>query len=145
MGRMYQTQANNLTVSTVNDILQLRNSTTMKAYIHEIRVWQTSDTVLNMNAIRIRKGTGGATGTATTVNKFDPSDGNSSVTGFSLPGTNVGTFTFDLHAGWNILQEFIWIPTPKMQLFIGLSTHLSISLLIADALTMGVNVVWEEM
>ena len=61
-----------------------------------------------------------------------------------MPTGDVGTVTWDLVCGWNILQEFVWLPTPRFQLFMGASDTLALSLLNTDALTIGCSVIWEE-
>lgn len=140
----YQVQANTLSVTDTGDFIQLRNSTGVTCEILEVRVWQTSDTTLAMNAIRMRRGANGAAGTELTERELDVAGAAPVATAFSLPTTDVNSDDLDIHCGWNILQEFVWLPTPEFQIHLAASDHFGVSLLIADTLTIGANIIWRE-
>lgn len=145
MGSLYQVTGTGLSVSTTNDIVQLRGAAGVIIKIHEIRVWQTSETTLAMNGIRLIRGTGGATGTGLVEREFDIVGSAPAATAFSIPGTNVATgVDFDFEAGWNILQEFVYLPTPALRLHMAASDELGVRLINSDTLTMGVTILWEE-
>ena len=59
---------------------------------------------------------------------------------------NVGTLDMVKNFGWNVLQEFVWVPQPRYPLILLASDHLAVSLLNAPGVTleMGVSMVWEE-
>lgn len=141
----FQVSANNLSVTDNGDFIQLRMGSTTKAQILEIRVWQESDlTITAMHTLRIQRGAGGAVGSALTEREYDIAGAGPVATAFSLPTTDVGTLDFDLHAGWNILQEFVWLPTPELQLPLAASDHLGVSLRVNDTLTIGASITWVE-
>ena len=143
---LYSVSGKALSVSSADDILQLRGAVTVNCLIHEIRLWQTSDTTLAMNSVRIRRGSSGATGTDLSADedKYVVAGASQAASAFSLPGSNVGSPSFDLHCGWNILQEFVWLPTPEIRLALHGVDMLSVSLLNTATLTMGCSVTWEE-
>jgi len=145
MGFIYQTTATNLSVTDTGDFVQLRNSSTLSVVIHEVRVWQESDTTLAMNTVRLHRGTGGAAGSAMTERELNQGGPAAVVTGFSLPTTDVGTLTGDMQSGWNILQEFLYLPIPEDRIILAASDHFGVSLRVADTLTIGCSVIWEEM
>jgi len=136
-------QANTLAVTDTGDFIQIRNGSDTRIEVIEVRVWQTSDTALAMNAVRLHRGVSGAAGTGLTEREWDNQSGTLGVTGFSMPTTDVGTLSLDIHSGWNILQEWIWLPTPEMPLILMNNEMLGVSLLIADTLTIGVSITWQ--
>jgi hypothetical protein len=141
---VFYTQANGLSVTDTGDFIQLRGAAGVRIEVLEIRVSQTSDTTIAMNTIRLHRGTGGAAGTGLTEREWDIAGAAPAATGFSLPTTDVGTLDLDVHCGWNILQEFVWLPTPEFPLVLAASDHLGVSLLAADTLTMNASILWAE-
>ncbi len=141
----FYAQGNNLAVTDTGDFLQLRGAAGVICIVKEIRVWQESDTALAMNTIRIQRGTGGAAGTGLTERENDIAGAAPLATAFSLPTTDVGTLDLDVHCGWNILQEFVWLPTPEFQIHLAASDHIGVSLRVADTLTIGASIWWTEM
>lgn len=140
----YYAQATSLAVVDNGDFLQLRNTTGIRIEVLEIVVYQTSDTALAMKALRFHRGTGGAAGTDVTEREWDQGGQAPLGTVFSLPTTDVGTLTLDIHRGWNILQEHVWLPTPAFPLILKPSDHLGISLRDNATLTIGASILWEE-
>ena len=140
----YYAMAHTLTVSDQGDFFQMRNTTGNRIEVLEIRVWQTSDTALAMNAIRIQRGVGGSGGNAVTERSWDAGGKSVAATCFDTCTGDVGTLDLDIHCGWNILQEFVWLPTPEFYLILQPSDHVGLSLLISDSLTMGASMLWQE-
>jgi hypothetical protein len=143
-GFIFTTAAAALAVTDTGDFLQLRGAAGAIVEILEIRVSQTSDTTLAMNAISIQRGTAGSGGAARSEYEYDTAGPTALVTAFSLATVDVGSVDLAVVAGWNILQEFVWLPTPEMQLHLAASDHLGISLLNADTLTVNAQVTWRE-
>lgn len=144
-GRMYMASVAGLAITTTNDIIQLRNTTDRAVLIHAVHVSQTSElTISQMHVINLRRGVSGATGDALNEWENDVSDTDAGVTAVSEPGTNVDTSDWDGLFGWNILQEFVWLPTPEMRLWLAASDHFAVALLNADTLTMNATIFWEE-
>ncbi len=149
-GRMYAASDANLAITDTGDMFQLRNGASVVTLIKEIRVFQESDTALAMNALTITRGAGGTSGTALTEHEFDIADAAAGATAFSddsastAIGVSVGTADWQVFFGWNILQEFVWLPTPETQLWLANSDHLGVALRVSDTLTCGFSIVWEE-
>lgn len=136
-----------LTVTDANNFVQLRNGSTTRAEILEVRVFQTSDNSLMMNAIQLERGTGGTGGDPITEYEEDIRGSAPVLQGFdngsSFTG-QVGTLDMVKNIGWNILQEMIWVPTPRYPFILMPSDELGISLLNTDSLTIGCSITWEE-
>ena len=144
MGSLMVVNALTLSVTDNGDFLQLRNTTNSLALIHEIRVSQTSTTTLAMNVIRITRGSGGAAGTALTEREYDTAGQTPVVAAFSLPTTDVGSADFIYAGGWNVLQEWVYLPPPEHRIPLKSSQHLSVSLLNSATFTIHCQAVWEE-
>lgn len=143
-GRVYMASASALAVVDGGDFFQLRNTTARSVLIHAVHVSQTSDlSITAMQFVNIRRGVGGLAGTGLDEWENDVSGVAAGATAFSLPTTDVGTADWDAFFGWNILQEFVWLPTPEMRLKLKASDHLGIAI-ISDTLTVNVTVFWEE-
>ena len=146
---MYHASAAGLAVTDTGDFFQLR-AVGVIAVIHEVRVWQENLVTLELNTIVMGRDStgGGAAGSALTEREFSPSTTAPASTTHSLPTTDVdaGTLTWDLHCGWNILQEFVWLPTPAMRVAVYPDDDFGISLRVAPSgsQTTGVSVIWEE-
>ncbi len=111
--------------------------------VHEIRVWQTGTTTLTMDQLRITRGTLAAGGAALVERDMDPTD-TAIYTGVQLPTTDV-TADYELHMGWNLLQEFVWLPTPRIQLLLNDGDDLGIGREGTMAHTgVGFSITWEE-
>jgi len=143
IGTYYQ-QATSLAVVDNGDFLQLRNTTAIRIEVLEIVVYQTSDVTLAMKALRFQRGVGGSGGTALTEREWDVAGQAPAGACFSLPTVDVGTLDLDVHRGWNILQEYVWLPTPAFPLILKPSDHLGISLRDNTTLTIGCGILWQE-
>lgn len=141
----YTSSAESMTITDATQFFQLRGATGATAEILEIRVFQTSDTSLAMNAIHFERGTAGAGGTTPTPDEWSP-DGPAAiyVAAHTGPSGEVGTVDWNYRQGWNILQEFVWLPTPEIQIYLKQDDDLALSLVTADSLTMGYTITWIE-
>lgn len=145
MGRIHTAQATALTLLADNgDFGALIGTAGTRARIHEIRVWQTGTTTLTLDVLRFTRGSAGAGGGTPTEYDMDTTD-TAVLNALSLPTTDVGTATYQLHMGWNLLQEALWLPTPDQQLVLGDGEDLGIGRVGAVAHTgVGWSVTWEE-
>ena len=145
MGRLHTAQATGLTLlADAGDFGLLAGTTGTRAKIHEVRVWQTGTTTLTLDVIRISRGSAGAGGGAMT--EYDMDIGDTAVlVATSLPTTDVGSIDYQLHLGWNLLVEAVWLPTPDMQLVLNDGDDLGIGRVGTTAHTgVGFSVTWEE-
>lgn len=144
MGFTFVATTSGLSVTDTGDFLQLRSTTGVICEVLEIRCWQTSDTTLAMNGIQISRGASGAAGSDVTNHEWDIAGPGAVADAFSLATTDVDTLDLDIRCGWNILQEFVWLPTPEFQIHLAASDHLGVHLVNTDSLTMGWTIVWRE-
>jgi len=136
-------------ISAATQFFQLRGDTTgSAAEILEIIVFQTGATALDaMNGIHIERGTGGTTGAAQTEDEWmidGPAANFAAADVGSAFGVQVGTVDWNYRRGWNFLQEFVWLPTPEVQIWLKESDDLALSLIISDTLTIGYSITWVE-
>ena len=111
----------------------------------EVRVWQRGTTTLTMDTIRLHRGVGGGTGTALTEFEYTTAGPASVVQAQSLPTVDVGTDDWIYRGGWNLLQEWVFLPPPEMWVPFKANDDLGITRATTTAHTgVGVQVVWEE-
>lgn len=145
MGRLHTVQATGLTLlADAGDFGLLAGTAGTSAIIHEIRVWQTGTTTLTLDVLRFSRGSGGAGGGALT--EYDMDIGDTAVlVATSLPTTDVGSIDYQLHMGWNLLQEAVWLPTPRQIMKLNDGDDLGIGRVGTTAHTgVGWSVTWEE-
>lgn len=82
----------------------------------EVRVWQRGTTTLTVDTLIFRRGTGAAGGTGLTEYKYGTAGSVNTVTGVSLPTTDIVTVDWEYKMGWNLLQEAVFLPTPELWL-----------------------------
>lgn len=134
------------TLADLGDWGQLRNGASCIVEVLEIQVFQVIETTLDMNGIRLVVGTVGSGGTDESNDKYQ-TDGPAAIADFfTLPTVDVSTPILELFQGWNILQPFVWLPTPETQLILSPSQALGIRPVKADAITsgVGINIIWQE-
>ena len=127
------------------DVFALIGGTGAIAHILEIRIWQIALTAVTNEEIIIVRGTGGATGVG--VTEYDYWAGDTPIlTAVSNPGTDVATgIDLEIRAGWNVLQPFVWLPTPQLQIPMKEDDDLGISFLSTTVYTtLGCQITWEE-
>lgn len=134
----------NITLSGDNgDFFGLLGSTTPWRLI-ELRVWQRGTTTLTMETLRINRGTLLAGGAGLTETEYSTAGPAPTVTGFSLPTTDV-TADLTYRMGWNLLQDSVWLPTPRMVIPCKASDDIGVGRETTVAHTgVGCQAVWEE-
>ena len=147
--RIYSANATGVTVTTVsgdNTFVLLGGGN--QYVIHEIRVWQTGTTTLTMEEIIIERGIGAAIGNGTGVTEYENDvDDNVQNTMYVWGTTSVEPtpITFEIRGGWNMLQEWVWLPTPDIQLFCQGTDDIGISFESTTAHTnVGCQITWQE-
>lgn len=134
-----------MAVSDISQFFQLRGAAGAVAEVLEVRVWQTSDVSLAVNAIHFERGTGGAGGTDRANDEYVTDFPTALFDAFdTAPSTEVTTVDLNIRVGWNILQEMVWLPTPEIQIWLKEEDDLALSLVTTDTLTMGYTVSWRE-
>ena len=140
----FTTHMENITLAAdTGDFFGLLGSTTPWRLI-ELRIWQLGTTTLTMETIRISRGTLLAGGSGLTEYEYGTAGPSPTVTGFSLPTTDV---TPDLiyPMGWNLLQDTVWLPTPRMVIPCKANDDIGVGQFTGTAHTgVGCTAVWEE-
>lgn len=147
----YSARDASLNISTTGDVFQLVNGSTRTLRIMEVRIGQTNLTSLELLALQFVVGTGGGTGTGLTEYEWN-ADGPAATaaaasrqTGFVSQVASVGQ-TLDYGVVWNILQEFVWLPHPDLEIIVPPSTNFAWSLGTTPSgpVSFDYNVVWQE-
>ncbi len=142
--RKFASGATGLTVTDTGDFLQLRNGTGQLARILEIRVLQTSENDVVMNGIVMTRGTTGASGVPHTEWEYDVSGASAGVVVVGQADPDVSLGDWQETFGWNAINEFVWTPPPQHPLVLAESDRLGVALRVADTITVGYFVAWEE-
>lgn len=155
-GRIYEVAWDAATAITAQiDIFELAPADDKPVYIHELRIWQTTDfgdaqeEILGITLFRgfTSSGSGGGTSTIVPKNTADAAAGFTSEcrnTSLATTGTNVKVFG----DGWNVRVPYIWTPTPRSQPSV---TQANTTLVVrldaapADSLTMNACMTVEEL
>ena len=144
----YIARSPGFSVVDTGDMFQMRMPATRKATVLSIRMWQTSVVDLFMNLVRIRRGVGGAGGNAVVEQEYDTESAAPGAVVVDLPTTDVGTIDWEFNDGHNILQPFIWLPTPAEQLIVMPSDHIGVSWGTTNGMpftsSAGFCIIWEE-
>ncbi len=159
MGRMFSARFEGVTVSAAQDLFSLGSPTSGVGLLHEIRIGQDSDVGDAgeiMEIIRIVTGNTavGSGGSAPTAIPFQLGD-TPTVTVRANDTTEVsaGSQVIKLSDVWNVRVPWLYVPTPKTQIYFGeliagTKTYLAVQLPNAPAseLTTGVSgtIIWEE-
>lgn len=121
MGRVYCVSWDAATAETVAvDIFELVPADDKPIYIHELRIWQTSDLgdaaeeIIGISVIRglATSGSGGGTPTIVPLNAADAAAG---FTGEcrNTTAASAGTAAKVWGDAWNVRVPYIWTPTPE--------------------------------
>lgn len=143
----YQARDAARAVSATGDIFQIRNSSTdRRAEILEIRFGQTSLTDLELLTYAFNRGTNGAGGTPLTERPFlsdMPAAACEAATGAV---TDVVVANLEYGGVWNVLQEFVWLPSPEIQIILepGDDLGIAIETTPSGSMSTSCNVVWRE-
>ena len=147
MGRIYTSNIEDQdTLADNGDFGVLTNGSGVFMFIHEIRIQQRDSPTLAMETIRITRGTAGGTGgTNETTYNYDILNPTAGGVLARLPTVDVSGSDLQLLVGWNLLQEFVWLPTPQMRLHMAISDRIGIGKLGTTSITgFSVQCTWEE-
>lgn len=154
MGRMYSALFEGVSVSAVQDLFELVAPTDAAVVVHRVEISQDGSETSEQLPIRmvrgegsVTSGSGGSTPTARPLAKGDAAFG----------GTVEANNTTRMVAGsgaliplarraWNVLDRFLFTPTPEERIVISPGDRLTVELPVAPAaaLTMSGEIVFEE-
>ena len=113
--------------------------------ILEVEVFQRGSATLVMDALIFHRGVGAAGGTGETEHKYTTTSPAATVAAVRLPTTDVGTDDWQMRRGFNLLQEAVNLPIPKLWLPMKANDDFGITRATTTGhLGVGVNIVWEE-
>lgn len=147
MGRLYSATFEEVAVSVVQDLFEINAPADAVVILHGFEISQSSDTESEMLNLLVHRGStsgsGGSTPTASPLEVGDAAFGGTVEANNTTQSTE-GTI---LHsAAFNVLNGYMWMPTPEMRPVISPSGRLIIELQTApaDALTMSGTAYIEE-
>lgn len=147
MGRMYSATFEEVSVSAAQDLFEINAPSDAVVVIHGLEISQSSDTDSEQLNLLIHRGStsgsGGTTPTASPLEVGDPAFGGT----VEANNTSQSTEGTILHsAAFNVLNGYLWIPTPECRPVISPSGRLIVELQTApgDALTMSGVIYLEE-
>ena len=155
MGRLYTVRWDTpFAVTTVIDVFEIGAADDLPVYVHELKLWQTTDLgdaaseIIGISFIRgfTTSGSGGGT---PTVGKQFAGDAAQSFTAECRNTTvaTTGTGVYTGADGWNVLMPYIWTPTPENRPYVSQKDGLLLVRLDAapaDSLTMNASMIVEE-
>ena len=147
MGRIYTSNMEDQdTGADADDFAVWTNGSGVLSFVHEIRIHQRDSTTLAMETIKFTRGTAGGTGgTNETTYKYDIDDPAGGGVLARLPTVNVSGIDLQILLGWNLLQELIWLPTPRIQLHMNNNSRIGFGKLgTTDITGLSVQITWEE-
>lgn len=155
MGLLYTAVFQAVAVTAAQDLLSLLTTAACPVKVHYFSCGQSTDVgdAAEENLrIRIQRGmtTVGSGGSAPAA---VPVEAGNTMTATATPRANDttaasgGTIVQVWEEVWNVRTPYIWMPTPAMQVTVGVSTRLAFNLVAApaDSLTMSGTIVWEEL
>lgn len=147
MGRMYSAVFEEVAVSAVQDLFEINAPADAIVIIHGFEISQSSDTDSEMlNLLVHRASASGSGGSAPTASPLEVGDAAFGGT-VEVNNTSQGTEGVHIHAAsFNVLNGYMWMPTPEMRPVISPSGRLVVELQTApaDALTMSGTIYFEE-
>ena len=139
MGRMYSATFEEVAVSAAQDLFEINAPSDAVVVVHGFEISQSSDTDSEQLNILVHRGTtSGSGGSSVTPNPLEVGDAAFGGT-VEANNTTQGTEGTILHsAAFNVLNGYVWIPTPECRPVISPSGRLIIELQTApgDELTM---------
>ncbi len=157
MGRMFSARFEGVAASVAQDVFSLGSPTSGVGLLHEIRIGQDSDVgdaseIAEIIRIVTGNTTVGSGGSAPTAIPFQLGD-SPTVTVRANDTTEVGggSQVIKLSDIWNVRVPWLYVPTPKTQIYFGeliagTTTFLAVQLPNnpASAITMSGTIIWEE-
>ncbi len=147
MGRIHSTEIDDLTADADGTSALFVMTGGARAWrLLELTIFQVGTTTLTMEEVIIERGDTASGGTSQSVYSYNISDvATTGVYSNATAITEATTITWQARRGWNMLQEFVWLPTPEIQLPVEVGDDVQVILGSSTAHTgIGVNVVWEE-
>lgn len=154
-GRIYTIRWDAATaVSAIIDLFEIVPAANKPVYIHELKVWQTSDLgdaaeeIIGISMVRGHATSGSVGGTPTVAKRYS-GDAAHSFTAECRNTTiaSTGTPVYVEGDGWNVRVPYIWTPTPEDRPFVSAADTNAVFRLDAapaDALTMMATLKVEE-
>lgn len=147
MGRMYSATFEEVAVSAVQDLFEINAPSDAIVVVHGFEISQSSDTDSEQLNLLVHRGsTSGSGGSTPTVVPLAVGDTGAGVT-VEANNTSQSTEGAFIHsAAFNVLNGYLWMPTPETRPVISPSGRLIIELQTApgDELTMSGTVYLEE-
>lgn len=147
MGRMYSAVFEEVAVTVVQDLFEIVAPADAVVIVHSFEISQSSDTDSEqLNLLFHRGSTSGSGGSTPTAR---PLEVGTAAFGGTVEANNTTQSTEGVHlhtASFNVLNGYIWMPTPEARIVLSPSGRLNIELQTApaDSLTMSGVVVFEE-
>ena len=117
MGRMYSCPLIGTSVSAVQDLIELQAPDGNSIVVHEVRLSQEDIAVTEFFGLKFHRGTATGTGGTAGVEVALGGAGEPVADGLvELHNTTQSVETSILYTfRWNVLTEFLWLPTPEMR------------------------------
>ena len=130
MGRMYSAVFDKVAVSAVQDLFEIVAASNVHVVLHEVRLLQITEEASEIVRLKFHRGTtsGSGGGTNPTPAPFDPGTpaADTTVEINNTSQSTEGTILFLDH--WNLVQPYIWLPTPEERIHIPGGGRLNIEL-----------------
>jgi len=149
MGRMYVTLFDKVAVSAVQDLFQLSAASNVHVILHELRLSQITEEASEIVRLKFHRGsTDGSSGGGThTPNPLDPGAPAADTTAEINNTTQSTEGAIVFLDQWNLVQPYLWMPTPESRIHIPGGGRLNIELEDAPdaSTTMSGALVFEEL
>jgi len=138
MSRIYSASFVGVAVTVAQDLFEINAPATASVMVHEFRVGQVTKTTTEFLRINVARSTGasGSGGSAVTPIPLDVLDTAFAGTCEANNTTIATTLTVVEPLIWNVVTEYIWMPTPECRILIGPSGRLVFSLITVPAASM---------
>lgn len=153
-GRVYTSVFQAVAVTAAQDLLSLLATSTQRLRVLEFRLGQSTDfgdAADELLRIRFRRGmtTVGSGGTTPAMNPADPREliaATATCRANDTTAASAGTIVEMMEECFNVRAGYLWVPTPKCELIIDISTRGAFNLPAApaDSLTMSGSITWQE-
>lgn len=146
MGRMYTASFNAVVVTAAQDLFELNAPAAACVVLHAVYINQSSDTDSEQLRFTLqRAGGSGSGGSVPTANPLQAGDQAFGGTVEANNTTRATTLTLLHTESQNVLNGWVWLPTPEMRIVLSPSGRLIVGLEAApaDALTMSGTVYFE--
>jgi len=146
MGRKYSVTLS-AAVTASGDLIEIASPSDAITIIHSLEITQSTDT--DSEALRgtlsrcTSSGSGGSTATPRPLEVGDPAYGGTVET---QNGTPAGTLTLIHTFGWNVLNGYMWLPTPELRPVLSPSgmAVFRIETAPADSVNLEITITFEE-